>query len=79
MPAPLTASLADEGYLTIQTTQPLVDFMVTDVDDVANMIDNFATIVQPGIFALRYQGSGEGLKARSLAGWHEVRITRSPL
>ena len=78
-PAPLVASLADEGYLTIHTTQPLVDLMVTDEDDVANLVDNFATIVQPGIFALRYYGSGDDLRARSLAGWHEVRLTRSPI
>jgi beta-galactosidase/beta-glucuronidase len=78
-PEPILASIAEEGYLTLQTSQPVVDLMVTDEDDVANLIDNFATVVQPGTFALRYLGSGDGLKARSLAGWHQVILTRSPL
>lgn len=78
-PEPIIASLHHDGFLVMQTTQPVVDLMVTDENDVAFMIDNFATIPYAAKFALRYEGDGEGLKARSLAGWHEVQLTRSPL
>ncbi len=78
-PAPILATLYHDGYLVMQTTQPVVDLMVTDENDVQYMVDNFATIPFPAKFALRYEGDGEGLKARSLAGWHEVHVTRSPI
>lgn len=78
-PEPILVSLASEGYLSMVLTTPVVDLMFTDADDVTNFHDNFVTTVRPGRIALRYWGSGEGLKARSLAGYHQVKLTRSPL
>lgn len=79
-PKSITASLSEEGFLTIRLDQPVVDLMFTDTDDVANFpYHNFITLPQGGFVALSYLGDGEGLKARSLAGWHEVRVTRSPI
>jgi len=77
--SPILASTSDEGYLTLKLDAPAVDLMLTDEDDVANFHDNFVTAVRPGIVQVRYWGSGEGLKARSLAGWHPIRVTRSPV
>jgi beta-mannosidase len=79
-PEPIFASLSnDEHTLTISVDQPVVDLMLTDEDDVANFRENFVTLPQGGRTSLAYLGSGEGLKARSLAGWHVVRFTRSPI
>lgn len=79
-PTPIYASMSDEGILWIQTDQPVVDLMLTDSDDVANFgLNNFLTLPRAGKAWLNYSGAGEGLKARSLAGWHEVRLVRSPL
>jgi len=79
-PGPIYASLSnDELSLTISVDQPVVDLMLTDEDDVANFRENFVTLPQGGRTSLAYMGSGEGLRARSLAGWHEVRLSRSPI
>ncbi len=79
-PQPIYASMSDEGLLWIRVDQPVVDLMLTDKDDVANFhLNNFLTLPQGGKVWLDYWGDGEGLKARSLAGWHEVRLTRSPI
>ncbi|MBC8066442.1 MAG: glycoside hydrolase family 2 protein [Chlorobia bacterium] len=78
-PTPIEATLHYDGFLVLSVSQPVVDLMVTDTNDVQFMVDNFATVPQAAKFALRYEGDGEGLKARSLAGWHEVRVTKSPI
>lgn len=79
MPEPITVSISREDVLQFQTSQPLVDLMFTDSEDVANFPDNFLTLIQPGKHEIRYHGSGDRLRARSLAGWHQIRLVKTPL
>ena len=75
----IVASVAEEGFLLLKLEAPVVDLMLTDDDDVANFYDNFLTVMEPGVVRVRYSGDGLGLQARSLAGWHPVSVTRSPV
>ena len=79
IPEPLTISTFEEGVLTIQSSTPLVDLMLTEDGSPSPFIDNFVTLPQPGLFAVRISCVPDAIEARSLAGEHKVRITRSPL
>ncbi|MCC7229490.1 MAG: glycoside hydrolase family 2 protein [Fimbriimonadaceae bacterium] len=79
-PKPIYASMANhEGALTLRLDQPVVDLFLSDEDGVGQFGDNFVTCPSAGVIQVRYWGTGGGLKARSLAGGHEVRLSRSPL
>jgi beta-mannosidase len=78
-PAPLTVSTKLDGVIRIETTTPLVDLMLTDDGSVKNLVDNFITVPEPGIFEVRVGHTPSKLVARSLAGHHRVIATRSPL
>lgn len=78
-PEPLTVSTWDEGVLTIQCSTPLVDLMLTEDGSPGPFEDNFITMPSSGQFTVRINRSPESIEARSLAGVHQVRMTRSPL
>ncbi len=76
---PLVVSTFEEGVLTIKTTTPLVDLMLTEDGAPSKFIDNFITVSQPGTFSVRVNALPVSLEARSLAGIHPIKVTRSPL
>ncbi len=78
-PAPLVISTNEEGVLSILTTTPLVDLMLTEDGAPSPVIDHFVTVPEPGVFAVRIKYVPKSIEARSLAGIHQVKVTRSPL
>jgi hypothetical protein len=78
-PCPILASTSEEGFLTLQVSTPVVDLMLTDENDVGHFGHNFAILPEAGTYTIPYGGTGEGLMARSLAGWHRIELTRSPI
>ncbi len=78
-PAELLVSTAGDGYLDIRTATPLVDLWLT-VDGATEPFDeDFVTVPQAGVFRVATTAEVSNLEARSLAGRHPVRFTRSPL
>ena len=78
-PAELVASTSGDGYLEIRTTTPLVDLWLTVDGSVEPFEENFLTFSIPGVYRVRTNGEIRTLEARSLAGRHRVRTTRSAL
>jgi beta-mannosidase len=78
-PEPLTISTSSEGILTILTTTPVVDLMLTEDGSPGPFLDNFITLPQAGLIAVRISRVPDAIEARSLAGEHKVKITRSPI
>jgi len=78
-PETLIVSTNREGLLMIQTSTPLVDLMLTEDGSPGCFIDNFITFTQPGVFGVRVTRVPDTIEARSLAGEHRIKITRSPL
>ena len=78
-PAELVASTSGDGFLEIRTTTPLVDLWLTVDGSVEPFEEDFITVPQPGVFRVRTNGEVASLEARSLAGRHPMRLTRSPL
>jgi beta-mannosidase len=78
-PCPILASTSEEGFLTLRVSTPVVDLMLTDENDVGHFGHNFAILPEAGTYTIPYGGTGEGLMARSLAGWHRIELTRSPI
>jgi beta-mannosidase len=76
---PLVISTSDDGYLTVKTTTPLVDLMLTEEGSPAKFLDNFLTVAEPGVYTLRCDEKPSYMEARSLSGEHRVVLTRSPL
>jgi hypothetical protein len=74
--APLLISTAEEGVLTIQLDAPVVDLMFTSDGDPSPFKDNFVTSM-PGLIEVRCDKLPEVIEARSLAGAHKIRVTRS--
>jgi len=78
-PEPLIVSTAEEGVLTILCSTPLVDLMLTEDGSPSPFVDNFITMPQAGVFAVRVSRVPDAIEARSLAGEHKIKVTRSPL
>ena len=78
-PETLIVSTATEGVLTILSKTPLVDLMLTEDGSPGPFVDNFITQSSPGVFEVRISRVPDAIEARSLAGEHKVKITRSPL
>ena len=78
-PAELVVSTAGEGYVEIRTSTPLVDLWLTVDGSVEPFEEDFSTVPAPGVFRVRTSAEVGKIEARSLAGRHPVRITRSPL
>jgi beta-mannosidase len=78
-PEPLVVSTWNEGVLTIKTSTPLVDLMLTEDGATTKFIDNFVTVPQASVFSVRVTNIPDSIEARSLAGIHRVKITRSQL
>jgi beta-mannosidase len=78
-PAELTVSLMSEGELRLESPTPLVDLCLWDDEGTAAFAENALTLPEPGVLSLGYEGSGQGLRARSLAGEHRVAFTRARL
>lgn len=77
-PAKLLISSATEGELSVRVTAPVVDLMLTVAGSPSPFVDNFLTL-GPGTHRVRLAGPVGEIEARSLAGHHTVRITRSPI
>lgn len=77
-PKPILVSTAGEGYLTIRLDAPVVDLMLTSEGDPSAFKDNFLTS-PGGIVIVECDKLPDQIEARSLAGFHAVQVTRSPL
>ncbi|MFW5698072.1 MAG: hypothetical protein ACOCX1_05920, partial [Fimbriimonadaceae bacterium] len=84
-PARISASLNGGEGLTLRIEGPVVDLMVYDPEDPENVYSEAETklrgpvmITSPfgGIYELHAEHPPKELYARSLAGYHEVRISR---
>lgn len=78
-PAPLVVSTHGDGYLDIETTAPLVDLWLTVEGSTAPFVDNFITVPTASVIRIAVHDEVTKLEARSLAGHHPVKFTRSPL
>ncbi|HEY6081288.1 MAG TPA: hypothetical protein VIW29_20880 [Polyangiaceae bacterium] len=78
-PAPLEVSLSAELGLGLRSPGPLVDLWLTDAHGARHFVDNLVTLPGAATVELGYTGAGQGLRARSLAGEHELRVTRALL
>lgn len=74
----LTVSTNTPGVLQIQSDTPLFDLMLTSDGDPSPFLDNFITSVE-GLVEVRCPKLPDTIEARSLAGDHKIRVTRSPL
>ncbi len=63
----------------IQIDHPVVDLMLSVDGDTGVFIDNFLTFDEAGVYELVVTNSITHFEARSLAGEHQTRLTRSPL
>ena len=75
-PAELVVSLMSDGELRLMSPAPLVDLWLWDDEGSAAFSENALTLAEPGVLSVGYQGDGDGLRARSLAGEHRLAITR---
>jgi beta-mannosidase len=80
---PIVISTYDEDTHHLLATHPIVDLMVWDPDDAANLSEaHFDPMIYPDSpepFLPTFRREPKRLVARSLAGYHEVEVTRSPL
>jgi beta-mannosidase len=72
--ARLTATLSG-ALLTIESTAPVVDLYLWDATGAAQLLDNFVTLPGAGTKVLRVRGTPGELRARSLAGLHEIALS----
>lgn len=77
-PSLLTVSTATPGVLAFSCEGPVFDLMLTSEGDPSPFLDNFITTVD-GYFEVRCEKVPDVIEARSLAGFHRIRTTRSPL
>jgi beta-mannosidase len=77
-PSLLTVSTHAPGVLQIASDAPVFDLMLTSDGDPSPFKDNFVTSVD-GFIEVRCEKLPETIEARSLAGEHRLRVTRSPL
>ncbi len=77
--AKLEVSRAEDGVLALRSATPLVDLCLWDERGTASFAHNALTLAEPGVLRVGYSGSGLGLRARSLAGEHELSVVRSRL
>ncbi|MCU0316968.1 MAG: hypothetical protein MUC92_10280 [Fimbriimonadaceae bacterium] len=75
---PITASLHD-GLLTVASSGPVVDLLVFDPDDPTNCEFWAGLLLAGHEFEGHITKEPYRLTARSLAGSHEVKITRGPI
>ena len=78
-PAELVVSTAGDGIVSIRTTTPIVDLWLTVDGSVEPFETNFGTCPTPGVYDFKVNREITTLEARSLAGWHPIRMTRSAL
>lgn len=77
-PTSITASTWEEGVLYLKFDGPVVDLLLSTDGNTAPFLDNFITTADNHI-AVRVSKRIERIEARSLAGHHPIRLTRSPL
>jgi hypothetical protein len=83
--APIIAHLDRANLLRFSCTAPVLDLWIYDPDDLANVTSHQSptvAVLMPAskpVHFLRLDHEPKRLVARSLAGYHEVEITRSPL
>lgn len=78
-PEPLVVSTVEDGALTIMSTTALIDLMLTEYGSPSPFLDNFVTTPLPGLLKIDVSRVPMAIEARSLAGVHPVRMTRSPI
>lgn len=78
-PCPLLVSTHADGVLRIQTTAPVIDLMLTANGATVDFDENFYTLLEPGIIEVPVKNLPNAIEARSLAGEHPIRVTRSPI
>lgn len=77
-PTTIIASTADPRAILLKFDGPVVDLMLSTEGDTSPFIDNFITVVD-GEAVVRVDRRIDRIEARSLAGMHPIRLTRSPL
>ena len=78
-PAELLVSTAPDGRVSIRTSAPAVDLWLTVDGSTEPFDENFVTFPTAGTYDVDVKGEITRLEARSLAGRHPVRITRSKI
>ncbi|MGV3618774.1 MAG: glycoside hydrolase family 2 protein [Fimbriimonas sp.] len=78
IPGAILASTSEEGQLILKLDGPVVDLMLSTDGDTAPFLDNFITTTDK-LIAVRVSKKIDRIEARSLAGYHPIRLTRSPL
>lgn len=78
VPAPITVSTAEEDYLVLKFDGPVVDLLLSTDGETAPFRDNYITAAESPVY-VRVSKRIERIEARSLAGYHPIRLTRSPI
>jgi beta-mannosidase len=78
VPGEILASTSEDGYLHLKFQGPVIDLMLSVDGDTAPFRHNFITTAE-GEAWVSIEGRVTRFEARSLAGFHPVRVTRSPL
>lgn len=69
----------ESGLFVIQVDGPVVDLMLSVDGDTAPFAENFLTLPEAGTYEIVVNHTISHFEARSLAGEHPTRMTRSPL
>lgn len=76
---PDTLHRNDGPYFAIALDGPVVDLMLSVDGDTSVFMENFITVASGGVVEIPVTEPITHFEARSLAGHHETRMTRSPL
>lgn len=78
-PAPILISTAPDGALHLRVDGPVVDLQLLDNGSTEPFETNYLTLPEGGDVIVPVLRLPEAVEARSLAGTHPIRITRSPI
>lgn len=74
-----TSEVSNDYLFAIQIDHPVVDLMLSVDGDTGVFLDNFITFPETGVYYMRVTEPVSHFEARSLAGEHPTKMTRSPL
>ncbi len=77
--APIDLAIIDSDTIQVRVNGPVVDLWLRDVENGAQLHPNFLTSVGADIWELETDRVPGRIFARSLAGEHFVRVSRTPL
>jgi beta-mannosidase len=78
--AAVPLDVVHDGFaLSVSSPAPVVDLFLWDEGSELELLDNFVTLPEPGCLTLRVRGTPTELRARSLAGRHDVSLAGGPI